>query len=77
MDITHWLLPFASRSEVEGARKSATPAVLKATLTSFKTRCWRKHVAPSTRPTQGCMVCLHPEEFRSSWWKWRSSGFVL
>jgi hypothetical protein len=46
IDMTQWLLPFASRTEMEvvDARKSATPSVLKATFTSFE-----KEVKRNTR----------------------------
>ena len=32
IDMTHWLLPFANRTEMEEARKGVTPAVLNGTL---------------------------------------------
>ena len=43
--MTHWLLPFAKRTEMEEVRKGFTPTILKL-------------VPPSTQPTLGGLECL-------------------
>ena len=45
----HWLLPCANRTEIEGARKGATPAVLKATLAAFENEMLKEHLWPQAR----------------------------
>jgi hypothetical protein len=47
--MTHLLLPFANRTEMEEARKAANPAVLKATLTTFENEMLEEHTWPQAR----------------------------
>ena len=49
VDMTHWLLPFANRTEMEEARKASNPAVLKATLTAFENEMLKEHLWPQAR----------------------------
>jgi hypothetical protein len=49
VDMTHWLLPFANRTEMEKARKAANPAVLKQILTALKNEMLNEHTRPQAR----------------------------
>ena len=49
IDMTHWLLPFTNRTEMEEARKGGTPAVLKETLAAFKNEMLKEHLWPPAR----------------------------
>jgi len=47
--MTHWLLPFANRTEMEEARKAANPPVLKQALTAFENEMLNEHMWPQAR----------------------------
>ena len=49
IDMTRWLLPLTNRTELEEARKGATPVVLKETLAAFENEMLKEHLWPQAR----------------------------
>ena len=47
--MTRWLLPLTNRTELEEARKGATPVVLKETLAAFENEMLKEHLWPQAR----------------------------
>ena len=67
IDMTHWLLPFANRTEMEEARKGSTPAVLKVTLAAFENKMLKEHLWPQAHgQLKEAWIAFIPKHFTQS-----------